>query len=107
VLGRKTAVTGWIAVEEWALAADPAARDRYLQWFLLSPPTVQPLPSVVGRTRAVAERQLAAAGMAVSVTEESHPVVRKGLVISADPVPGTEVPAGTTVNLVVSAGRAG
>jgi uncharacterized protein DUF6519/PASTA domain-containing protein len=107
VLGRKTAVTGWIAIEEWALAADPAARDRYLQWFLLSPPAVQPLPSVVGRTRAVAERQLAAAGMAVSVTEEPHPSVRKGLVVSADPAPGTEVSPGTTVNLVVSAGRAG
>jgi hypothetical protein len=106
VLGRKTPVTGWIAVEEWALAADPAsARGRYLQWFLLSPPDVQPLPPVVGRTLAVAARELAAAGLAVAVTEEPHPSVRKGLIISADPAPGTEVLPGTTVTLVVSTGR--
>jgi hypothetical protein len=107
VLGRKSAVTGWVAVEEWALAPEPAAaRGRYLQWFELSPPKLVPVPDVLGRTRATAERALAEAGLMVSVEEAADARVRKGLIISTDPDPGTEVAAGAKVTVLVSSGRA-
>jgi hypothetical protein len=108
VLGRKSAVTGWVAVEEWALAGDPAAaRGRYLQWFLLSPPAAAvPVPDVLGRTRQSAERTLAEAGFAVSVAERSDLRVRRGLVVATDPAPGSDADPGATVTVVVSTGRA-
>jgi len=107
VLGPGAAVTGWVAVEEWALAGVPdSARGRYLQWFLLSPPAAAvPVPDVVGRPRAFAERALAEAGFSASVDERSDRRVRRGMVVATDPAPGADADPGATVTVVVSTGR--
>jgi eukaryotic-like serine/threonine-protein kinase len=65
------------------------------------------VPAVVGRTRAAAERALAEAGLAVSVTEKSDERVDKGLVITTDPAAGKEAAPGAMVTVVVSTGRRG
>ncbi len=69
------------------------------------PPPV-PLPDgVVGAPRADAEARLTEVGLAVgAVTEAYSEDIAKGVVLSAEVEPGTEVPFGEAVDLVVSAG---
>ncbi len=62
------------------------------------------VPSLVGETEAQARDLLARAGLAVAVTYEPSDVIAQGMVISQDLDPNVVVPAGTVVNLVVSAG---
>lgn len=61
---------------------------------------------VVGLSQAAAEAALSADGLNVSVTTTNSETVAAGDVISQDPAGGTEVTAGSTVNLLVSAGPA-
>ncbi len=71
----------------------------------LGPPPV-PLPDgVVGAALSEADARLVAVGLAVgAVTEVFDEEVPRGVVISAEVEPGTEVPFGEEVDLVVSAG---
>ncbi|HEY8339371.1 MAG TPA: Stk1 family PASTA domain-containing Ser/Thr kinase [Egibacteraceae bacterium] len=74
--------------------------------FSAGPPTVT-VPDVVGETRQTAESMLVDAGLTVGdVAEQPSDEVEEGRVISATPQPGTEVPEGTAVALVVSTGPA-
>jgi len=62
------------------------------------------VPSLVGETEERARELLSQAGLGVAVTYEPSEVIPEGTVMSQDLQVGVEVPAGTVVNLVVSAG---
>src|SRR5205823_173905 len=63
------------------------------------------VPNVVGLTQAAATTTITGAGLVVgTVTTASSNTVPSGSVISENPVAGTQVNAGSAVNLVVSTG---
>ena len=63
------------------------------------------VPNVIGMTKADAEAAIVASGLTVgSVTEGYSETVAEGNIIGQNPSGGEEVPAGSTVNLVVSKG---
>lgn len=66
------------------------------------------VPDVANRSEADARKLIEEAGLKVgSRTEEYNSTIDKGNVISTDPVVGSSVEKGTTVNLVVSKGAEG
>ena len=67
-------------------------------------PSTIPVPDVVGQAAADAQTALEAVGFAVTTTEQASDDVEEGLVISTNPVAGTEVAPGTTVDMTVSTG---
>lgn len=73
-------------------------------WWYLTVGTHSAVPQVVGLQRAAAEEQLRMASLSTSVEEAWSKAVPEGAVISSDPVPGTTLPHGATVMLVVSKG---
>jgi beta-lactam-binding protein with PASTA domain/tRNA A-37 threonylcarbamoyl transferase component Bud32 len=62
------------------------------------------VPSLVGETETRAQDLLRQAGLTATVTYEPSEVIPQGTVSAQDPEAGRVVPAGTAVNLVVSAG---
>gem|GEM_PF-28870 len=62
------------------------------------------VPSLVGETETTARDLLTQAGLGVNVSYEPSDIIPMGTVISQDLDNGAVVPAGTVVNLVVSAG---
>ncbi|MHC4528646.1 MAG: PASTA domain-containing protein, partial [Planctomycetota bacterium] len=65
------------------------------------------VPRVIGGTETAANSALAAVGLVVGVvTYEYSDTVPAGDVLDQDPVPGATVPAGSSVDLVISLGRA-
>ncbi len=67
-------------------------------------PAAVQVPTVVGSTRASAEHQLHLENFKVSVSFAPSTTVHKHQVISSTPAPGSRVPPGSTVVLVVSTG---
>jgi beta-lactam-binding protein with PASTA domain len=68
------------------------------------PPTVS-VPNVVAQTQATAQSQIIGAGLAVgSVTTQASSTAPINTVISQSPTGGSQVSAGSAVNLVVSSG---
>jgi beta-lactam-binding protein with PASTA domain len=66
--------------------------------------TLIPVPDAVGLTQADAETALTDAGLTVNVTTAFSDTVAAGVVISQTPGVGTDVTAGSPVDLVVSSG---
>lgn len=64
------------------------------------------IPRVAGLSRDRAEASLRRAGLAIGQVREQPGSQARGTVLSAQPEPGTVVPEGTAVELVVSAGPA-
>ena len=64
------------------------------------------VPSVVNQTQATAESQLTSRGLNPEVSFANSPTVPAGSVISQSVAPGSSVPAGTSVGIVVSQGPA-
>ena len=63
------------------------------------------VPNVVAQTQATAQSQITSAGLAVgSVTTQPSATAPINTVISQSPTGGTQVAAGSAVNLVVSSG---
>ena len=73
---------------------------------ILAPTTTYPVPSVAGQTPVAATQTLVQLGLSVSSTTTSKcsNTVASGLVISTNPVAGTQVKAGTSIVLVTSSG---
>jgi len=73
---------------------------------ILAPTTLYPVPSVVGQTQVGAASTLVGDGLAVSSTTTSKcsNSIASGLVVATLPPIGTEVKAGTQVELVTSSG---
>ncbi|MGE5156455.1 MAG: PASTA domain-containing protein [Betaproteobacteria bacterium] len=68
-------------------------------------PALIPVPNVVGDDLATAQAKLTQAGLKVGTqTNQSSPTAPAGTVISQDPGEGFKLPAGQSVNLVVSTG---
>ena len=67
-------------------------------------PAAVQVPTVVGSTRASAEHQLHLQNFKVKVTFAPSTTVHKHQVVSSTPAPGSRVPPGSTVVLVVSTG---
>ena len=67
-------------------------------------PSTIPVPDVVGQAAADAQAALEGEGFVVTTSEEASDDVEEGLVISTNPVAGTEVAPGTTVDMAVSTG---
>ncbi len=68
---------------------------------------VQPavMPDITGRSQVQAESAIANAGLTLgTVTQEYSGTVAAGSVTAQSPAPGTEVPPGTVVSMVVSLG---
>jgi serine/threonine-protein kinase len=63
------------------------------------------LPTFVGKNIKDAQDLADALGVNLKVTNQPDPKVAKDFVVSQDPAPATEVPKGSAVNLVVSAGK--
>lgn len=68
------------------------------------PTTVAVPGGLAGMRQADAEAAVLNAGLTPAVTQKADARVEKGRVISASPGGGTEVPAGSTVSIVVSSG---
>lgn len=62
------------------------------------------VPDVIGKSSGDAQSAITGEGLLVSVTEDYSDTVEKGKVISTNPVSGTKVDKGTTINIVVSLG---
>jgi len=67
-------------------------------------PSTVPVPDVVGQAAADAQAALEAEGFVVTTSEEASDDAEEGLVLSTNPVAGTEVAPGTTVDMAVSTG---
>ncbi len=89
---------------------------RILQWTLLivfasattllagCPPTAS-VPNLVGLTQTAAENAILAAGLAIGIiSEEHHPTMPSGLVISQNPAAGAVLALGKPVNFILSKG---
>ena len=88
---------------------DEIAGGQFVQWFRLASAVERrfaDVPDVIGRTEAVARREVEAVGLVALVTAKPAEV-RKGLVVGVEPAPGTSLPEGSTVTVVVSSGRIG
>jgi beta-lactam-binding protein with PASTA domain len=63
------------------------------------------VPDVVGQTESAASAAITGMDLTVAATYEAHDSIPAGIVISQNPLGGTEVLVGSTVNIVVSLGR--
>ena len=89
------------------LAAASVVSGTAVNLIISSGPTLVTVPSVVGKTQAVAESDVTSAGLAMgAVTTAASSTVPIGSVISQNPLSGVTVTVGTSVSLVVSAGSA-
>ena len=89
----------WPAIVASALVAGLTA-----WFFLIGPGATATVPSVQGRTQAEAVSAVRTAALDPTVSETFSEKVPKGVVISADPIPGSNVSRGADVALVVSKG---
>ena len=89
----------WPAIVASALVAGLTA-----WFFLIGPGATATVPSVQGRTQAEAVSAVRTAALDPTVSETFSEKVPKGVVISADPIPGSNVGRGSDVALVVSKG---
>jgi beta-lactam-binding protein with PASTA domain len=87
-----------------ALAVIGSMTDLITALTPTAPPAGIAVPDVVGQTEADANVAITDVGLVVAKTEAADDTVPAGNVISQDPVGGTEVPDGSTVNIVVSTG---
>ena len=70
-----------------------------------SGPTIGVVPNLIGQSEANATTALSGASLVVgAVTHVNHPTAPAGDVISQNPGPGSTVPVGSSVNLIVSLG---
>ncbi|WP_246852718.1 Stk1 family PASTA domain-containing Ser/Thr kinase [Naasia sp. SYSU D00948] len=79
--------------------------DTTIDVWVSSGPTQSTVPSVVGLDQGAAVELLGKSKFVVgAITREHSPTVPEGSVLRTDPAVGTQVPEGTTVNVVVSDG---
>ncbi|MEZ5115545.1 MAG: Stk1 family PASTA domain-containing Ser/Thr kinase [Candidatus Nanopelagicales bacterium] len=82
------------------------AGAAFAAWYLAAGPGRSiPVPGIVGLQPAAATAALNEVGLALEEGEPAYSeTVKSGLIISADPTPGTELSEGDTVTVVVSRG---
>lgn len=88
------------------LADQVVSKDQIVQVYVSSGAKKIAVPNVVNRTVEAAQQQIESLGLVVgSITQENSPTIAAGTVMAADPPAGSEVSAGTVVNLVTSTGK--
>jgi serine/threonine-protein kinase len=87
-------------------AGDEAEKGSTVTIFVSLGPGTVAVPDVENKPVARARSDLRDAGLTSSVQKQASSSVEDGLVISANPNPGTQVAAGTSVTLTVSTGVA-
>lgn len=93
------------------IRTDPAvgasvSPDQQIRVFVSAGQEMATVPVLQGLNQDAAAAALQAAGLQLGlVTARNDPALAGGMVISADPADGAEVPVGATVNLVVASGR--
>lgn len=99
-------VAAGIVLSQDPEAGAPLAGGEVLTVVVSVGPAPVPLPDgVIGAALSEAEARLVAVGLALgAVTERFDEEVGRGIVLAAEVEPGTEVPFGEEVDLVVSAG---
>lgn len=85
-------------------ASVEAARGTPVRLIVSKGPDIRSVPDVVGKPREEAVTALEAAGFAAGVDTEDSGSVAKDDVVRQDPEAGTELEAGSSVQLVVSSG---
>lgn len=93
------------------IRTDPAAGtsvtpEQEVRVYVSTGQEMSTVPPLAGLPQDAATAALAEAGLALgTITQRNDPGLAGGTVISADQTEGANVPAGTTVNLVVASGR--
>lgn len=85
-------------------AGTPQKRDATIELLISKGPAPVPIPDVIGARANAAKNALAKAELIVTTTQRFSNKVADGRVINVKPKPGTVVPAGTSVELIVSKG---
>jgi beta-lactam-binding protein with PASTA domain len=89
-------------------AGDVVESDSEVRVFVSSGPGEVEVPRVIDLDEEAARVAISDAGLEVGdVTTEASPVIEAGIVMAQSPGAGETVPAGSTVDLVVSAGDTG
>jgi serine/threonine-protein kinase len=87
----------------WLLALLAIAAVALAAWLLLRPP-MRAVPDVVGKPSAVASQILQNRGFEVNIETVVNPGVKRDVVATQRPQPGTKAEEGSVVTLIVSAG---
>ena len=99
-----TDVEAGLVVETSPVAGTEVDLGSTVTMIVSTGPSTIPVPDVVGQAAADAQAALEGEGFVVTITEQASDDVEEGLVISTNPVAGTEVAPGTTVDMEVSTG---
>ena len=87
-------------------AGTNVAQGSAVAFTVSSGPFSVAVPSVIGRPESVAISSISAQGLVPSTAAVNDPAIAAGLVMSQTPDAGTQVPPGSLVSVVVSAGPA-
>jgi len=95
-------------IEAWhAISTDPPAgtrvkRPAHVQLLVSTGPPKRLVPSIDGLDAAQVEQALRDAGFAPNVEEQASEDVDPGTVIAVNPAPGTRIPVGSAVTIVLA-----
>lgn len=104
---RWTPATNQLGTHNVAVRVQDSRGLSALQSFSVQVSSPVTVPDVVGRPQADAGGSITSAGLVIGpISNQTHPTVPSGSVISQNPAGGTQVAPGSAVNLVVSLGPA-
>jgi eukaryotic-like serine/threonine-protein kinase len=107
---RRPAWLRWLPIAVAAVAL-PFIAGYLIAVYVIFPPRAAavagiPVPELSGMLAADAERTLTEAGLGpLEVVELPHPERRPGTIVAQTPLPGQQLPAGSTVQVAISSGR--
>lgn len=85
---------------------ESVAPDQEIKVYVSTGQEMSTVPVLVGLSQAVATTALTDAGLVLgAVTQRNDPNLAAGIVMSAAPAEGAEIPTGSAVDLVVASGR--
>jgi N-acetylmuramoyl-L-alanine amidase len=99
---RRPIVPRWLLIAAVACIALLLVGTVAAVWIVLGSQTS--VPDVVGTGEGAAKTKLSENGLEMEVTERRFDASEEGTVLEQDPAPDTQLPSGSTVDLVVSAG---
>lgn len=92
-------------INQYPQAGQQVAPGSAVNFAVSTGPCLVTVPNVISYRQTTAENILTTAGLVVGeVTQQCHPNIRVGIVISQTPSAGTQVSPGTAVDFVVSTG---
>lgn len=92
-------------INQYPQAGQQVSAGSTVNFAVSTGPCLVTVPNIVSYKQSIAENILTTAGLVVGeVTQQCHPNIRAGIVISQSPSAGTQVNFGTSVDLVLSIG---